>query len=68
MGSDTKQRIAADAELLARLGFHREDLDPLLRSGVSYEDARYLIRDLGCPPSLAADILCWASEVEASRP
>lgn len=61
------ERNDVGAKTLTSLGLSRADARRLLRSGASYDEARHLIRELGCPPSLVADILLWAAEVESGR-
>jgi hypothetical protein len=51
---------------LAALGLHRDEIDALVRAGASVEDAWYLVRAIGCPPALAAEILLWASEIDGA--
>ncbi len=59
---------AEHVESLAALGLNPGDAARLAGHGAfAFEDARVLIQDLGCPPSLAADILLSAWE-EAQRP
>jgi hypothetical protein len=65
----TEQRLAAHAELLTSLGMSLADASRLLaRRTIDVAEAQHLVRELGCPPSLAADILLWADELETLRP
>lgn len=58
------ERDGVEAALLAGLGLKEADIEELLQRGACVADAQHLIRDLGCPPRLAAEILLWAAEVE----
>jgi len=54
-----------ETEGFALLGLSRHDA-ARLAGAVHVEDARVLIEDVGCPPSLAADILLFASDLGAA--
>lgn len=55
-----------EAQLLA-LGISRAEARRLVDAGASYEEVRHLVQDIGCPPSLAAELLLWARELEGER-
>lgn len=58
------QPDGVEAAVLASLGLKRTDIAQLLRAGACVSDAQHLIRNLGCPPRLATEILLWATEVQ----
>ena len=58
---------SGDAQVLHSLGFSPGDVARMSRRGrVDVREARHLVRDIGCPPTLAAELLLWASEVASS--
>ncbi|MCS7007100.1 MAG: hypothetical protein NZL88_06050 [Gaiellaceae bacterium] len=60
------ESAGTEVAVLASLGLEEAEIEELLQQGASAADAWHLIRDLGCPPKLATDILLWAAEVESA--
>lgn len=57
----------SEHEALTSLGMSIRDAGRLLRRrAIDLAEVQHLIRDLGCPPSLAADILLWADELDSA--